>query len=165
MTCSEAKNECVVEAGHRDKSDSRREGQTGHRPTGKITCPTVGQECPPSSAVESTGHRNPPQPTSEEAANQGLVRETHQAHDGGVAGHGLGRVTHQPCSGEVAGQGLGPGEPVPCVSLLIPRCIPGHALAGAAGCDTHTLRSFSSMPFIFSMALSAASCVSKCTNA
>lgn len=60
---------------------------------------------------------------------------------------------------------LGPGEPVPCVSLLIPRCIPEHVSAAAAACDTHTLRSLSSMPFIFSMALSAASCVSKCTKA
>lgn len=60
---------------------------------------------------------------------------------------------------------LGPGEPVPCVSLLIPRCIPEHVSAAAAGCDTHTLRSLSSMPFIFSMALSAASWVSKCTKA
>lgn len=51
------------------------------------------------------------------------------------------------------------------MSLLIPRCITVHAIAAAAGCDTHTLRSFSSMPFIFSMALSAASWVSKCTNA
>lgn len=35
----------------------------------------------------------------------------------------------------------------------------------APSLDTHTLRSFRSMPFIFSMARSAASCVSKCTNA
>lgn len=90
------------------KGDSRREGQTGHRPTRKNHL-SYGRPRMPTQLCtgESIGHRNPPQPASREVANQGLVRETHQPCNGGVAGHGLGRVTHQPCSGEVAGQGLG----------------------------------------------------------
>ena len=52
---------------------------------------------------------------------------------------------------------------VPVNSEVGPRL--AHAMAVAPDWDTHTWRSLRSMPFIFSMALSAASWVSKWTKA
>lgn len=109
VTCSKAKNECVVEAGKGDKKGWQQNRRTNRPQTNQKNHLSYGRPKMPTQLCsgESIGHRNPPQPTSKEVANQGLVRETHQPCNGGVAGHGLGRVTHQPCSGEVAGQGLG----------------------------------------------------------
>lgn len=99
-------------------------------------------------------------------AGHGLGRKPTLASQKGC--HGSGRETHQPWSGEVGAGHTGPREPVAalCVSVnteVGPRL--AHAMAAAPDWDTHTLRSLRSMPFIFSMALSAASCVSKWTKA
>lgn len=146
------------------KGDSRREGQIGHRPTRKITCPMVGHGCPPSSARRVLATETHPSPLAErQHIKAWLGKPTSPAMEGEQAMAWAGSLTSPGV--ERSRPRLGPGEPVPCVSLLIPRCITVHAIAAAAGCDTHTLRSFSSMPFIFSMALSAASWVSKCTKA